>query len=188
MATTADIRNGVCIKHNEKLFQIIEFQHVKPGKGPAFVRTKMRQIESGKVLDHTFSAGHKIETVRIENREYQYLYQEGDSHVYMNNESFEQVNIPVKMIEKPAFLQEGMVCNILFHADEEIPLVVDLPMYIVSEVTYTEPGVKGDTATNSYKPATIATGAEVRVPLFIDNGEVIKIDTRTGMYVERVKN
>ena len=188
MATTADIRNGVCIKHNEKLFQIIEFQHVKPGKGPAFVRTKMRQIESGRVLDHTFSAGHKIETVRIENREYQYLYQEDDSYVFMNNESYEQVNIPVKMVEKPAFLQEGMVCNILFHADEEIPLVVDLPMYIVSEVTYTEPGVKGDTATNSYKPATIATGAEVRGPLFIDNGEVIKIDTRTGMYVERVKN
>ncbi|MCF8407479.1 MAG: elongation factor P [Crocinitomicaceae bacterium] len=188
MATTADIRNGVCIKHNEKLFQIIEFQHVKPGKGPAFVRTKMRQIESGRVLDHTFSAGHKIEIVRIENREYQYLYQEDDSYVFMNNESYEQVNIPVKMVEKPAFLQEGMVCNILFHADEEIPLVVDLPMYIVSEVTYTEPGVKGDTATNSYKPATIATGAEVRVPLFIDNGEVIKIDTRTGMYVERVKN
>jgi elongation factor P len=106
----------------------------------------------------------------------------------MNNESFEQVNIPVKMVEKPAFLQEGMNVNILFHAEEEAPLVVELPMYIISEVTYTEPGIKGDTATNSYKPATIATGAEVRVPLFIDNGEVIKIDTRTGMYVERVKN
>ncbi len=188
MATTADIKNGLCIKHNEKLFQIIEFQHVKPGKGPAFVRTKMRQIESGRVLDHTFSAGHKIETVRIENREYQYLYQENDTYVFMNNESFEQVNIPVKMVEKPSFLQEGMTVNILFHAEEEAPLVVELPMYIISEVTYTEPGVKGDTATNSYKPATIATGAEVRVPLFIDNGEVIKIDTRTGIYVERVKN
>ena len=187
MATTADIRNGLCIKHNEKLFQIIEFQHVKPGKGPAFVRTKMRQIESGKVLDHTFSAGHKIDPVRIENREYQYLYQEGSEFVFMNNETFEQVNIPSKMIEKPLFLQEGMNVNILFHAEEEMPLVVDLPMYIVSEVTYTEPGVKGDTATNSMKPATIATGAEVRVPLFIDNGEVIKIDTRTGVYVERVK-
>jgi elongation factor P len=187
MATTADIRNGLCIKHNEKLFQIIEFQHVKPGKGPAFVRTKMRQIESGKVLDHTFSAGHKIEPVRIENREYQYLYQEGSEFVFMNNETFEQVNIAGKMIEKPLFLQEGMVVNILFHAEEEMPLVVDLPMYIVSEVTYTEPGVKGDTATNSMKPATIATGAEVRVPLFIDNGEVIKVDTRTGIYVERVK-
>jgi elongation factor P len=187
MATTADIKNGLCIKHNDKLFQVIEFQHVKPGKGPAFVRTKIRQIESWKVLDHTFSAGHKIETVRIENREYQYLYQEGSDFVFMNNETFEQVNIPAKMIEKPLFLMEGMICNILFHAEEETPLVVELPMYIISEVTYTEPGVKGDTATNSMKPATIATGAEVRVPLFIDNGEVIKIDTRTGVYVERVK-
>ena len=187
MANTSDIRNCLCIKHNEKLFQIIEFQHVKPGKGPAFVRTKMRQIESGKVLDHTFSAGHKIDPVRIENREHQYLYQEGSEYVFMNNESFEQVNIPSKMIEKPLFLQEGMVVNILFHAEEEAPLVVDLPMYIISEITYTEPGVKGDTATNSMKPATIATGAEVKVPLFIDNGETIKIDTRTGVYVERVK-
>jgi elongation factor P len=187
MANTADIRNGLCIKHNDKLFQIIEFQHVKPGKGPAFVRTKMRQIESGRVLDHTFSAGHKIEPVRIENREHQYLYQESTDYVFMNNESFEQINIPAKMIEKPLFLQEGMVVNILFHAEEEAPLVVDLPMYIISEVTYTEPGVKGDTATNSMKLATIASGAEVKVPLFIDNGEIIKIDTRTGVYVERVK-
>ena len=188
MATTADIRNGLCIRHNDKLFQIIEFQHVKPGKGPAFVRTKMRQIETGKVIDNTFSAGHKIDPVRIENREYQYLYQETDDYVFMNNETFEQVNIPLKMVEKPGFLQEGMTVNILFHAEEEAPLVVDLPMYIISEVTYTEPGVKGDTATNSMKPATIATGAEVKVPLFIDNGEVIKIDTRTGVYVERVKS
>ncbi len=187
MATTADIKNGLCINHNGKLAQIIEFQHVKPGKGPAFVRTKMRQIESGKVLDFTFSAGHKIEVVRIENREYQYLYQEGDSFVFMNNETFEQVNIPSAMIDKPDFLIEGMICNILFHAEEEMPLVLELPMYIISEVTYTEPGIKGDTATNSMKPATIATGAEVRVPLFIGIGEVIKIDTRTGVYVERVK-
>jgi len=188
MANTADIKNGVCIKHNEKLFQIIEFQHVKPGKGPAFVRTKMRQIESGKVIDNTFSAGHKIDIVRIENREYQYLYQESEDFVFMNNETFEQVNIPAKMIEKPQFLVEGMICNILYHAEEEMPLVIELPMYIISEVTYTEPGVKGDTATNSMKPATIASGAEVRVPLFIDNGEIIKVDTRTGIYVERVKN
>jgi elongation factor P len=148
----------------------------------------MRQIETGKVIDNTFSAGHKIEIVRIENREYQYLYQEGSDFIFMNNETFEQVNIPGKMIDKPAFLQEGMICTILFHAEEEMPLVLELPMYIISEVTYTEPGVKGDTATNSMKPATIATGAEVKVPLFIDNGEIIKIDTRTGVYVERVKN
>jgi len=155
MATTAEIRNGLCIRHNEKLFQVIEFQHVKPGKGPAFVRTKMRQIETGRVIDNTFSAGHKIEIVRIENREYQYLYQETESYVFMNNETYEQVNIPLKMVEKPYFLQEGMIVNILFHAEEETPLVVELPMYIISEVTYTEPGVKGDTATNSMKAAQL---------------------------------
>jgi len=188
MASTSEIKNGLCIKHNGKLFQIIEFQHVKPGKGPAFVRTKMRQIESGKVLDHTFSAGHKIETVRIENRDYQYLYQDGDFYVFMNSKNYEQVNISLSMVEKAEFLQEGMMVNILFHAEEELPLVIDLPMYIVSEITYTEPGIKGDTATNSMKPATIATGAEIRVPLFINTGEVIKVDTRTGIYVERVKN
>lgn len=187
MATTSDIKNGLCIKHNDKLFQIKEFQHVKPGKGPAFVRTKIRQIDTGRLLDHTFSAGHKIDIVRIENREYQYLYQEGDRYVFMNNETFEQVHIEESMIEKPEFLTEGMVCNILFHAEEEMPLVLELPMHIISEVTYTEPGIKGDTATNTMKPATIATGAEVRVPLFIDTGETIKVDTRTGVYVERVK-
>ena len=187
MANTSDIRNGLCIKHNGKLYQIIEFQHVKPGKGPAFVRTKMRHIESGRVLDHTFSAGHKIETVRIESREYQYLYMDGDSYVFMNNQTYDQINIQESMLDKKEFLQEAMIVNILFHADEEIPLVIELPMHIVTEITYTEPGVKGDTATNSMKPATIATGAEIRVPLFIDNGETIKVDTRTGVYVERVK-
>ena len=188
MANTSDIKNGLCIKHNGKLFQIIEFQHVKPGKGPAFVRTKMRQIESGKVLDHTFSAGHKIETVRIENRDYQYLYQDSDTYIFMNSKTYEQVNIPLNMVEKAEFLPEGMMVNILFHAEEELPLVIELPMHIISEITYTEPGIKGDTATNSMKPATITTGAEIRVPLFINTGEVIKIDTRTGIYVERVKN
>ncbi len=187
MANTSDIKNGLCIKHNDKLFQVIEFQHVKPGKGPAFVRTKMRSIETGRVLDNTFSAGHKIDIVRIENREYQYLYEEEDYFIFMNSESYEQVSIAKSMVEKPGFLQEGMICTILFHAEEELPLVVELPMHIISEVTYTEPGVKGDTATNSMKAATIATGAEVKVPLFIDMGEVIKIDTRTGIYVERVK-
>ena len=187
MATTSDIRNGMCIHYNHDIYKIVEFLHVKPGKGPAFVRTKIRQIESGRLLDHTFSAGHKIEIVRIENRDYQYLYQDGDQFVFMNNENYEQVNIEEAMIEKPLFLQEGMIVNILFHADEETPLVLELPMYVISEITYTEPGVKGDTATNSMKPATIATGAEIRVPLFIENGETVKVDTRTGIYVERVK-
>jgi elongation factor P len=187
MATTSDIKNGLCMNMNGKLVTVIEFQHVKPGKGPAFVRTKLREIESGKVLDHTFSAGHKIETVRIERRSYQFLYQEEAGFNFMHTETFEQILIPAKLIEKPDFLQEGMICEITFHAEEEQPLLVDLPMHIEAEVTYTEPGVKGDTATNSLKPATIDTGAEVRVPLFIDMGERIKIDTRTGTYVERIK-
>lgn len=188
MATTADIKNGLCLNFNGKLCQIIEFQHVKPGKGPAFVRTKMRAIESGRVIENTFSAGHKIEPVRIENREYQYLYQDGADYIFMNNETFDQVPIAAKMIEKPEFLIEGMTVNILFHAEEEAPLVVELPLYVVSEVTYTEPGIKGDTATNTMKPATLACGAEVRVPLFIDMGETIRVDTRTSTYMERVKN
>ncbi|MEX2483211.1 MAG: elongation factor P [Brumimicrobium sp.] len=188
MATTSDIKNGLCLNHNGKLITIIEFQHVKPGKGPAFVRTKMREIESGKVLDYTFSAGHKIDVVRIERRPYQYLYAEGDTGFhFMHTETFEQVMIPKKLIDKPDYLREGMVCEITFHAEEETPLLVDLPMYIEAEITYTEPGIKGDTATNTLKPATIDTGAEIRVPLFIDNGEKIKVDTRTGTYVERVK-
>ena len=188
MANTSDIKNGLCINFNGKLCQITEFQHVKPGKGPAFVRTKMKVIETGKVLDNTFSAGHKIEIVRIENRDYQYLYEEPDYFIFMNKETYEQVRIPKPMVEKPEFLQEGMMCNILFHAEEEMPLVIDLPMHIESEVTYTEPGIKGDTATNTMKPATIATGGEIRVPLFIDTGEKIKVDTRTGVYVERIKD
>lgn len=187
MANTSDIRNGLCLRHNDKLYSIIEFQHVKPGKGPAFVRTKMRNIETGKVIDNTFSAGHKIDVVRIERRNYQYLYQEGANYIFMNSETFEQVEILAAMIEKPQFLQEGMICEITFHAEEEMPLVVDLPNTIEAEVTYTEPGIRGDTATNTLKPATIDTGAEIRVPLFIEIGERIKVDTRTNVYVERVK-
>lgn len=187
MATTADIRNGLCLNFNGKLVTVVEFQHVKPGKGPAFVRTKLRNIETGKVVDNTFSAGHKIDVIRIERRQYQYLYQEGESFVFMNTDNYEQVHIEPTLIEKPQFLTEGMVCEIVFHAEEEMPLTVDLPITFETTVTYTEPGIKGDTATNTMKPATIETGAEVRVPLFIDTGERIKVDTRTGIYVERVK-
>lgn len=188
MATTSDIKNGLCINLNGKLVTIVEFQHVKPGKGPAFVRTKYKEIESGKVVEHTFSAGHKIEVVRIETRQYQYLYPEGDGYYFMNTDNYEQVFINKNMIEKPEFLKEEVVCTIVFHAEEETPLTVELPAYIEAEVTYTEPGIKGDTATNTLKPATIDTGAEIRVPLFIDTGDKIKVDTRKGEYAERLKN
>ena len=187
MASTSEIKNGLCIKHNHKLMQVIEFQHVKPGKGPAFVRTKMKGIEDGRVLDHTFPSGHKIEIVRIENRSYQYLYKQDDGYHFMNTQNFEQIFLESHMIDKPDFLKEGIICTVIFHAEEELPLLVEQPQFLQAEVTYTEPGVKGDTATNAMKPATIDTGAEVKVPLFINNGDMIKVDIQKSMYVERVK-
>ena len=187
MASTSEIKNGLCIKHNNKLMQIIEFQHVKPGKGPAFVRTKMKGIEDGRVLDHTFPSGHKIEVVRIENRSYKYLYKEGDGYHFMHSQNFEQIFLESHMIEKPEFLKEGIICTIIFHAEEELPLLVEQPQFLQAEVTYTEPGVKGDTATNTMKPATIDTGAEVKVHLFINTGDMIKVDIQKSIYVERVK-
>lgn len=188
MATTSDIKNGLCIEHSNSLYTIVEFQHVKPGKGNAFVRTKLRNLENGKVLEHTFKAGHKIDIVRIETRKYQYLYQENAGFHFMNSETFDQVFIEEKLIPNKAYLQEGMLVDIIFHAEEEMPLDVELPAHIETEVTYTEPGIKGDTATNTLKPATIDTGAEIRVPLFINTGDKIKVDTRTGAYTERLKN
>jgi elongation factor P len=187
MANTSDIKNGLCMKLNGKLVTVIEFQHVKPGKGPAFVRTKLRNLETGKVVDHTFSAGHTIDVVRIEYRPYQFLYEENSGYHFMHTDTYEQVFIEGHLMEKPDFLREGMVCTIMFHAEEELALSVELPQFNEAEITYTEPGVKGDTATNTLKPATIDTGAEVRVPLFIDIGDKVKIDTRTGQYSERVK-
>lgn len=188
MANTSDIKNGLCINFNGKLCSVVEFQHVKPGKGPAFVRTKLRYIETGKVIDNTFSAGHKIDIVRIETRSYQYLYKESDGYHFMNTSNFEQVFIKDSMIENPQYLKEGIICTIVFHAEEEMPLTVELPAFIEAEITYTEPGIKGDTATNTNKPATIDTGAEIRVPLFIDTGDKIKVDTRKGEYSERIKS
>ena len=187
MATTADIKNGLCIKFNDKLYQIIEFQHVKPGKGPAFVRTKMRQIETGKVLDNTFSAGHKIEEVRVETHTFQYLYAEGEDFHFMNTESFEQITLNKKVLDNPGLLKEGTNVMVQINSETDAPLSVDMPASIVLEVTYAEPGVKGNTATNATKSATVETGATVNVPLFINEGDKIKIDTASGSYMERVK-
>ena len=187
MGSTSDIRNGLCINFNGDIFTVIEFQHVKPGKGNAFVRTKLKSIKSGKVLDYTFPSGHKIDPVRIERRKFQYLYDDEMGFHFMNIDTYEQVNIPHDMIEQSRFLKEGSEVEILYHAEQDLPLIVELPQNIVVEVTYTEPGVRGDTATNTLKVATIETGAEVRVPLFINTGDIIRIDTRTGVYLERVK-
>ena len=187
MASTSDIRNGMCLELNNDIYIIVEFQHVKPGKGAAFVRTKIKSLTSGRVLDHTFSAGHKVQDVRVERRTYQFLYNDDMGYHFMNAETYEQVGIDKKFIDRVDLLKEGMEVEILFHAEKEIPLTLEMPQYIVMEITYTEPGVKGDTATNTLKPATVETGAEVRVPLFVNQGDKIKIDTRSGSYVERVK-
>lgn len=187
MADTSDIRNGMCLEYNNDIFTVVSFQHVKPGKGNAFVRTKMKSLTTGKVLDQTIPAGHKIDEVRVERRPHQYLYNDDMGYHFMNTENYEQVNLQADIIENPQFLKEGAQVDILFHADKEVPLTMELPAHMVFEITYTEPGVKGDTATNTMKPATIESGAEVRVPLFISTGEKIKIDTRTGEYLERAK-
>jgi len=187
MATTSDIRNGLVIKLNGELYTIVEFQHVKPGKGGAFVRSKIKHIETGKVLQHTFNAGQKIDIQRVERRSYQFLYKEDTKYHFMNNETFEQTFIDESLINAPQFLKEGQNIEILVHDETESPLVAELPPYVELKVTYTEPGEKGNTATNTLKEATVETGAVVKVPLFIEEGEVLKIDTRTGEYNERVK-
>jgi elongation factor P len=187
MASTSDIRNGLCIKYNHDIYKIIEFLHVKPGKGPAFVRTKLKSLTNGKVLDNTFSAGHKIDEVRVETHEYQFLYAEGDLFNFMHVESYEQIQLSKAILDAPDLLKEGATVKVIINAENEMPLSVDMPASVVLEVTYAEPGVKGNTATNATKPAKVETGASVNVPLFINEGDKIKIDTATGSYMERVK-
>lgn len=187
MANTSDIRNGLCIVYNNDTYKVIEFQHVKPGKGPAFVRTKLKSLTSGKVVDNTFSAGHKIEEVRVETRKYQYLYSEGDTFHFMNVLDYDQITLQKEVLDAADLLKEGEVVTIIVRAEDELPLAVEMPLSVVLEVTHTEPGIKGNTATNATKPATVETGARVNVPLFINEGDKIKITTEKGAYQERVK-
>jgi elongation factor P len=187
MASTSDIRNGLCIKFNHDIYKIIEFLHVKPGKGPAFVRTKLKSLTNGKVLDNTFSAGHKIDVVRIETQTYQFLYPEGNDFHFMNIETFEQITLNKNILDAPDLLKEGTNVMVQINTETDLPLSVDMPASIVLEVTYTEPGLKGNTATNATKPATVETGATINVPLFINEGDKIKIDTTSSSYMERVK-
>jgi len=188
MANTSEIRNGLCIDYNNDIYSVVEFLHVKPGKGPAFVRTKLKSLTNGKVIDNTFPSSHKISIVRVERRTFQFLYKDDMGYNFMDNETFDQVSIQEEMLDSPQFLKEGSSVEILFHAEKEIPLTIDMPQYIILEVTATEPGVRGNTATNATKPATVETGAEVRVPLFINEGDRIKIETKSGSYMERSKS
>jgi elongation factor P len=188
MASTADIRNGLCILFNNDLYTVTGFQHVKPGKGPAFVRTKLKNIKTGKVIDNTFASGHKIEVQRVERRPYQFLYKDDMGYNFMHNETFEQIPLQEELINAPQLLKDGENCEIVYHADTETPLFCELPVQVALEVTYTEPGLKGDTASSTaLKPATVETGAIVNVPLFVEIGDKIKVDTRDNSYVERVK-
>ena len=187
MASTSDIRKGLCIKYNHDIYKIVEFLHVKPGKGPAFVRTKLKSVTTGKVIDNTFSAGHKIEDVRVETRSYQFLYSEGETYHFMNTDDYTQIALQRDAWDAYDLMKESEVVTIIFNAEDNMPLSVEMPASVVLEVTHTEPGVKGNTATNATKPATVETGASVNVPLFINEGDKIKIDTEKGAYLERAK-
>ena len=187
MINAQDIKNGVCIRLDNQLYFCIEFLHVKPGKGNTFMRTKLKNVVDGRVLERRFNIGEKLEDVRVERRPYQYLYMDGDDAIFMNQETFDQIPINKEIVSGSAFMKEGDVVDVVTDASTESVLYAEMPIKTVLEVTYTEPGVKGDTATNTLKPATVESGEEVRVPLFINVGEKIEIDTRDGSYVGRVR-
>ncbi len=187
MINAQDIKNGVCIRLDNQLYFCIEFLHVKPGKGNTFMRTKLKNVVDGRVIERRFNIGEKLEDVRVERRPYQYLYMDGEDAIFMNQETFDQVPINKEIVSGSAFMKEGDVVDVVTDASTESVLYAEMPVKTVLEVTYTEPGVKGDTATNTLKPATVETGAEVRVPLFINVGEKIEVDTRDGSYVGRVR-
>ncbi len=187
MASTADFRNGMVIRFNGEPHSISEFQHVKPGKGGAFVRTKLKNVVTGRVIDNTFRAGEKVEEIKVIARQMQYLYQDGDNYVFMEGETYEQHFLNENMLGEDVikYLKEGESYKVLFEGEQ--PLLVEVPFFLELEVVETEPGIKGDTVSNTTKPAKLETGAVVQVPLFVDEGEVIKVDTRTDEYLERVK-
>ncbi|BBZ04779.1 elongation factor P [Mycolicibacterium chitae] len=185
MASTADFKNGLVLKIDGQLWQIIEFQHVKPGKGPAFVRTKLKNVVSGKTVDKTYNAGVKVETATVDRRDATYLYRDGADFVFMDSEDYEQHQLPDAMVGDAAdFLLESMPVQIAFH--DSVPLYLEMPVSVELEVTHTEPGLQGDRSSAGTKPATVETGAEIQVPLFINTGDRLKVDTRDGSYLGRV--
>mgnify|MGYP001208777865 FL=1 len=187
MATTSNIKNGSVIFHKNKRMKVVEFLHVKPGKGPAFVRTKLKDISTGKVIDETFNSGVKLEFLKIEAKEMQYLYSDTDSHFFMDNQTFEQVSVLDNIIGKNVnFLKDGMNVDLLFDGSEILD--IRLPAHVNLKVVETEPGIKGNTATGATKPAKVETEYLVQVPLFVVEGDILKIDTRTGEYIERLKS
>ncbi len=187
MMNAQDIKNGTCIRMDGRLYFVIEFLHVKPGKGNTFMRTKLKDVVDGRVIERRFNIGEKLEDVRVERRPYQYLYADGEDDIFMNNETFEQIPISKDLVTGAAYMKEGDTVEVVSDASTNTVLYAEMPMKTVLKITYTEPGLKGDTATNTLKPATVETGATVKVPLFINEGELIEVDTRDGSYVGRVK-
>ena len=186
MATTSDIRNGAVISHKGKRWKVVEFQHVKPGKGGAFVRTKLKELQSGKIIDETFNGGARIELIKVEAKSMQYLYLDDMSIYFMDNQTYDQVQVNLDLIGSGKyFLISGMEVDILFDGNEVLD--IRLPAHVILEVTETEPGFKGNTATGATKPATLETGININVPLFVNKGDSLRIDTRTGNYIERAK-
>lgn len=184
MATSNDLKNGMVLSIDGQLWTVIEFQHVKPGKGPAFVRSKLRNVLSGKVLDKTFNAGVKVETANVDRREMQYLYNDGSGYVFMDTSSYDQITLSNEVVADAAnYLLENQMATVALHEGE--PLYVELPASVVLEITYTEPGLQGDRSTGGTKPATLETGYQLQVPLFIENNTRVKVDTRTGEYLGR---
>ena len=187
MATTADIKNGLVIEYNNDLFQIVEFLHVKPGKGPAFVRTKLKSLTSGKVIDNTFNSGVSITPVRVERRKFQFLYKDEVGYNFMDNETFDQITLEEKIVSGADLMKESQEVEILINTQNDAPLTCELPPFVELTVTYAEPGVRGDTANSPRKAVKVETGATIMVPLFIEQDEKIRVDTRSYEYVERVK-
>lgn len=187
MIKSQDIKKGTCIRMDGKLYFCIDFLHVKPGKGNTIMRTTLKDVVSGRVLEKRFNIGEALEDVRVERRPYQYLYMEGEDYIFMNQETFDQAPIAKDLITGVDFMKEGDIVEVVSDATSETVLYAEMPVKTQLKITYTEPGLKGDTATNATKPATLETGAEIRVPLFINEGEVVEVDTRDGSYVNRVK-
>ena len=189
MANTSEIKNGLCLNFNNDVWKVVEFLHVKPGKGPAFVRCKLKSLTDGKVVDNTWPSSHKIDVVRVERRKYQFLYKDDMGYHFMNTETYDQTMFEEKLIENPKLLKESAEVDILFDGAKDIPLTLEMPQYVEMEITYTEPGDRGNTSSsNVMKPATTESGAEIKVPLFINIGDIVKIETAKGSYMERVKS
>ena len=187
MIKSQDIKKGTCIRMDGKLYFCIDFLHVKPGKGNTIMRTTLKDVVSGRVLEKRFNIGEALEDVRVERRQYQYLYQEGEDYIFMNQETYDQVPIAKDLITGVDFMKESDIVEVVSDADTNTILFAEMPVKTVLRITHSEPGIKGDTATNATKPATLETGVEVRVPLFVNEGDLIQVDTRDGSYLQRVK-